>query len=119
MRRHPIPVLARILLAMLLLGACHGCTTWNEQGLMPAAVIAREHPLQLRVTRGDGTSVELLNPAVEGDSLKGTIRGTAASIPLADVAYVSLPRRNDFPAILGISFGVAAGLVIVIAAYGD
>jgi hypothetical protein len=119
MRRHPIPVCARILLATLLLGACHGCTTWKEQGLMPAAVIEREHPPRLRVTRGDGTCIEVLNPAVEGDSLRGTVRGTAASIPLADVASVSLPRRNDVPAIIGISFGIAAGLVIVIVAYGD
>jgi hypothetical protein len=119
MRRDPMSVFARFLFAMLLLGACHGCTTWKEQGLMPAAVIEREHPLLLRVTRGDGTCIEMTNPAVEGDSLKGTIRGTRASMPLSDVAHVSLPRRNDFPAILGISFGIAAGLVIVLVAYGD
>jgi hypothetical protein len=119
MRHHPMPVFARILFAALLLGACHGCTTWNEQGLTPAAVIESEHPLQLRVTRGDGTCIELLNPTVEGDSLRGTIRGIAASIPLADVASVSLPRRNDVPAIIGISLGLAAGLAIVLVAYGD
>jgi len=110
---------ARALLAAHALMLLAGCGRWVPQPLVPQAVIEEDHPDRLRVTRIDSSRVELRQPRVESDSLKGMAGHETRSIPLAEVAYVSLHRQNDLPVILALSLGLAVGLTVALAASYD
>jgi len=110
---------ARALLAAHALVLLGGCARWVPQPLVPQAVIEQNSPDRLRVTRIDSSRVELRQPRVEGDNLKGMAGYETRSIPLTEVAYVSLHQQNDLPVILGLSFGLAVGLTVLLAASYD
>jgi hypothetical protein len=110
---------AGALLAVHVLVVCGGCARWVPQPLVPQAVIEQDHPGRLRVTRIDSSRVELREPRVERDSLKGMAGHETRSVPLTDVAYVSLRRQNDLPVILGVSLGLAVGLTVLLSATWD
>lgn len=111
---------ARVVLAAYAVAALGGCARWEPQPLVPQAVIDREHPQRLRVTRTDSSQVELQKPRVENDTLKGMAHRGPTSVPLSMVAYVSVRRGNRLPLILAVSLGVAAGVFILIGAtYND
>jgi hypothetical protein len=96
--------------------AVAGCARWHVQGLTPQAVIEREKPGQVRVTRTDSSHLELRNPVMEGNSIRGHSRNGEATVPLSDISYLSLKGGNGagVAAIAGI--GVAAGLIALLAA---
>jgi len=93
-----------------------GCSTWIAQGIQPATVVEQAQPSKLRVTKVDSSVIELKNPLVTADSLKGTVNGVPASVALSDVAYVSLRRSNKLPIILAVSLGTVGGFLILLAA---
>ena len=103
----------------LWLGASAGaCTGWQTVQVSPEQLVSEQQPKKVRVTRQDGTRVEVDHPTVADDTLHGTIRRatvttresmghgefspvtrtvgadsvTQAIIPLADVARIE--RRH-------------------------
>jgi hypothetical protein len=70
-----------------------GCKSWRvESGVSPAEFVAKEHPERIQVRRTDKTTMELFNPSVVGDSLKGLPTELAirpVTLPLSDVASVA------------------------------
>lgn len=92
------------LLATMFLAA-PACTDWRVQWLPPAKVLERESPSRLRAVMIDSSRIELTSPRVSNDSLFGRLRpdGLPWSSPLANVAYVVLPRSD-----VGATFVVAS-----------
>ncbi len=86
----PRPLLWSLLVLALPLS---GCKTWQVQaGATPAEFVAREHPDRVQITRADKTKLELFNPSVVGDSLKGHPTELAIRpvvIPLADITTLA------------------------------
>ena len=64
----------------LLLLTCYvlAGTGWKTQQAAPQAVVAK-HPKAIKVTRRDGTRIELTSPSIEADSLVGVRAGRAPS----------------------------------------
>ncbi len=54
-----------------MLGQTVACATWQRQEVSPQRVIAEERPDKVRVTLTDGSQVELADPVVVGDTLRG------------------------------------------------
>jgi hypothetical protein len=70
-----------------------GCKSWRvETGVSPAEFVARDHPERIQVRKTDKTTLELFNPSVVGDSLKGLPTELAIrpiTIPVSDVSAVA------------------------------
>ncbi len=112
----------RLALGLMLVLA--GCTSWKTQSAPPAEVIAGSTGDHVRVTRFDGSILELTKAAVSADSLSGHALGSKDSlsrttIPLADVQSVAVRRISaGKTALLVAGLGVTAMLVGA-AAQGD
>jgi hypothetical protein len=110
----------RLIACILLPSYLVACTTWKTQEASPQQVIAEE-PDKVRVTLTDGSQVEVFQPVVSGDTLRGfdsedrtsrgATQGDEVSIPLADVSTVET-RGTD--ALLTTAF--VFGTVVVVAA---
>jgi hypothetical protein len=93
-RARPARRLALLLLLVPALAACH---SWRPATLAPRALIAAEQPGVVRVTRANGSVVEIEGPAIVGDSIVGTgeggpTRAAAADVTFLEVRHVSIPK---------------------------
>ena len=79
--------LSQVLLSTITLVT--GCKTWQVQsGPTPSEFVQTEHPERIQVRRTDNTTLELYNPTVAGDSLKGFPTELAirpVTIPLTEI----------------------------------
>jgi hypothetical protein len=82
-----------------------GCAHWKVQSATPRQVVegiaSTRRPLDLRVTRDDGSRIVLRRPELVGDTLYGAPRNGRVStgsprpaVALADVSEVALRRLN-------------------------
>ena len=102
--------------ALLLLIALAGCARWQPQGLTPRAVIEREKPNRVRVIRTDSSYMEMRSPVVQRDSIRGLTRNGEAAVSLSDISYLSLKGGNGAGVAAMVGIGVAAGLIVLLAA---
>ncbi|HEX9895873.1 MAG TPA: hypothetical protein VGA78_18220 [Gemmatimonadales bacterium] len=83
----------RLSLFLLTTALAQGCKTWRvETGPAPAEFVQTEHPERVQVRRTDNTTLELYNPSVAGDSLKGFPTELAIRplvIPLTEIRAVA------------------------------
>jgi hypothetical protein len=93
-----------------------GCASWHPQGLTTQAVLEREHPQRVRVTRTDNSQIELNNPVIAGDSIRGTASYGETSIPLSQIKYLSLREWDRVTAPVLVAVGIAGGLIALLAA---
>jgi hypothetical protein len=122
-----------ILLLALHLG---GCTRWEPTTVSPRVLIEEERPSAVRVTRADGTRVELDDPLIRADSISMpredcerafTSDGRAAcvgvtSVALDDVQALDLRRPDAVRTVAALVLGpvVFLGAVLgVICGLGD
>lgn len=113
---------AWVMLSLLLVGiASSSCATWRRQWISPALVVERDHPTVLRVTRVDGTRVELKQPTTVGDSLIGASANPSsrASVALHKIEYVEVRKSKSTPGILLLGFVLPMALGIAVAASVD
>ena len=110
--------LAAFLALSLMSTGCAG--GWRRQWIDPARVVERDHPSVLRVHRLDGTSVDVWNPGVAGDSLvAGVGAATGAKpqwVPLQDIDYVEAERPNHTAGILVLGVLLPAAMLGLMAA---
>jgi len=99
-----------------------GCMTWKTQSAAPEQVLAEKTPDRVRVTRPDGSTMELVHPLIVGDTLAGTRLGSSGTtsnsriaIPLSDVQSVSIRQVNAGRTALLIG-GLGVTAIAVIAA---
>ena len=98
------------------------CTSWRAQSFPAQAVIRDTHPQRIRLTRLDGSRVEIANPRIVGDSIVGTNRdwgrlGRGPAVALDDIRLVETRETNgEDTALLVVGLGVAALAVVAIVA---
>jgi hypothetical protein len=104
----------RIATSLLLATSLSGCYGWRVESTPPAKFVAETKPERIQVIRTDRTKIELYNPAVMGDSLKGfptelAIRPT--TVPLSEVGAVAT-RQFSAKKTLGLAGLIVAGALI-------
>jgi hypothetical protein len=85
--------------------------------------VATKHPKTIKVTRSDGTQVEIANPSIEGDSLIGVLARGASSdslhnrmaIALSDISQVAV-QQTDAGKTVALVAGVGLAVIVVAAA---
>ena len=112
--------MSRLVLGFVL--ALAGCTSWKTQSAAPADAIAPgDH---VRITRGDGSTLDLTKATVTGDSLSGhpsaaKDSSSRTTIPLADVKSVALNRVSGGKTVLLVGGLGLTAMLVAAAAQGD
>jgi hypothetical protein len=93
-----------------------GCHSWQTVGPTPAEYLQRHKVEAARISRRDGTVLELQNPRVADDSLTGQLPGSPPmSLPLTEVDSLAV-RKTDTGRTLALIGGVwALGFVVCLA----
>ncbi len=103
---------ARTVLILYL--SCSACTSWRPDTLTPQAVV-QSHPLSLRVTYTDSSSVVIKSPQLQGDTIVGPdSKMTKVRVPL-DSVLLTETRHGDTGKSLLAVLGVAAAALAVAA----
>ena len=108
----------RRLRALLLLSLLAGCTYWkNEPPVGAAAVLTEARSRNVRVTKADGTRVELQDARIANDTLSG-LGENRDTVRLAVLDVMQLEVRANDPyrtALIGVV--LVGGLLITGASY--
>jgi len=91
---------------------------WRVENVAPEQLISAKHPDKVRVRLADSSSVELQQPRIAADSLRGYDEHAKQNrtVSLADVSSLATRHANWFANGVFIALGAAAiGLVIGIA----
>lgn len=108
--------------ALFLTVALTGCVShWQAQQGPPALVVSRSTATDFRITRKDGTRVNVDRPRVEGDSLIGRLQPVGAwpdtsariAIPLAEIQSIA-EKEADVAASVAIGTAVTLGLIFLL-----
>ena len=118
-RRLRAPALFLVaLIALVVVAACAGCSTWQSRRFTDPAVSSESVIGRWRVTMSDGQRIELAELTVRGDSLHGFYAGDGArlDVPLNRVSKIEVKKTsatNTTLLILGLLVvtGVVAALV--------
>lgn len=111
--------------SLLLLAGLTGCIThWQPQAGPPALVVNRSTAMQFRVTRTDGSRVNVERPRVEGDSLIGSLEPTGPwpdtpgriAILLSDIQSTA-EKEADVTA--SVAIGTLITLSVILALFGE
>lgn len=99
-------LLGRVAGAGVLFGVAAACT--SVRPVPPAEYLADNAPRVVWVTRTNNTVVEVLEPTVKRDTLRGKLNGERVKIPLSDIqkVQVKLPDHKK-TALLVTTVGVA------------
>jgi len=115
----------RVLSSILLPVYLSSCTSWQVQSVSPEQVVTEDQPSAIRVTLTDSSKLEMEQPRIVGDTLRGLVKGESndslveRDVLLVEIATVRIkktdPGRTAFlglgiAAIIGLAaFGVAVG----------
>jgi len=98
----PIKAHRRAIAALLLVVCLPACTSWQVGKTSPEQLFAEDPPDRVRVTRTDGSRMELLAREVRADTLVGTVRGDTleTAIPLAYITKLEVQEEDNTKTIL-------------------
>lgn len=86
------------LVMMVLAISASGCMGWRTESVPPQELLRGGHEIPaVRVTRQDNAKVELFDPVLVGDSIRGTPTERAIqriTIPLSDVRQIQSRRTS-------------------------
>jgi hypothetical protein len=83
-------------------------------GPTPAEFLAKHSPDRIMVLRADSSRLILLDPSLEGDTLRGFAQtGGRPALPLTEVRSVSV-RRTSWGRTVGLVGAVGAGVALAI-----
>lgn len=113
--------------------AMGGCASWKKQVASPEALLAQpKPPHKMRVTLADGSRLEIMDPAIRGDSLVGSIATTIrhdrwdetkladGGVLLSDIRKLEVWKFNKGGTLLLVTvLAVGATAIIVAATEGD
>jgi hypothetical protein len=107
------------LLGVVLVFQVSGCAEWMAYQQPPAEVVTEKSPEQVRVTRTDGTQLEVFSPRIVNDTLVGYRSKSAdpakqadqvVHLAVADIKSLEVRQTN----LVGtVALVAVAGLVIV------
>ena len=105
-------MLRRSIACALLLCYLAACTSWHvEEGVSPLQFITTEHPRFVRLTRTNGSYIELDDLRIAaGDSLMGIHNTVLSRVAVSDVTQVATPRLSA-PKTIGLLAGLSAVVV--------
>ncbi len=69
------------------------CTSWQVQSVSPEQAITEDQPSKVRVTLTDSSTVEMEQPRIVGDTLRGLVKGKPSSDAVKD-GRISLLERD-------------------------
>ena len=103
-------MLRRSLACALLLCYLAACTSWHvENEVSPTQLISTKHPRVVRLTRTNGSHVEIDHPQIAaGDTLTGIHNTVLSRVAVSDVTQVATPRVSA-----GKTIGLFLGLSVV------
>jgi len=122
----------RILSCILLPAYLSSCTAWHVQSASPEQVITEDQPSKIRVTLTDGSALEMEQPRIVGDTLRGMVKGGVESSPgetavhrvlverdvlLADIATVRVKKTDAAGTVLLVLVPLVA--LVVLASTAD
>ena len=103
----------------------NSCTTWKTEPAAPQYVLAGKTWDRVRVTRPDGSTIEVVHPLIAGDTLVGSRAGSSATaadsriaIPLSDLRSVAVRRVSAGRTVLLIG-GLGLSAIVIAAAATD
>ncbi len=111
----------RILSCILLPVYLSSCTSWQVQSVSPEQVVEEDQPSQIRVTLTDSSELEMEQPRIVGDTLRGLVKGgvddslVERDVLLADIATVRVKKTDATKSIL-LGVGILAGVVVALVA---
>lgn len=119
---HSITV-RRLLSSILLPVYLSSCTSWQVQSVSPEQVVTEEDPSKIRVTLTDSSEVEMEQPRIVGDTLRGLVKAGAddslveRDVLLADIATVRIKKTDPGrTAFLGLGIAAVVGVAVFAAA---
>jgi hypothetical protein len=99
--------------------------SWQTAPSTPATLIASKRPELVRITRSDSSRLVLRNPAIQQDTLYGSLELAAGdtsqnrtAVPLAEITSVET-RRSDPTKTTLLGTGVLVGTVAALCLLGD
>ena len=90
----------RILSGLLLPAYLSSCTSWQVQPVSPEQAITEDQPSKIQLILSDSTMVEMEQPRIVGDTLRGLVKGGAEEslverdVLLADIATVRVRKTS-------------------------
>jgi len=104
-------MLRRSIACALLLCYLAACTSWHvQEGVSPLQFITTEHPRLVRLTRTNGSHVQIDNPQIAaGDTLTGAHNTVLSRVAVSDVTQVATPKFSA-----GKTVGIFVGLSAVV-----
>ena len=104
-------MLRRSIACALLLCYLAACTSWHvHEGVSPLQFITTEHPRFVRLTRTNGSHIEIDDPKISaGDTLTGIHNTVLSRVAVSDVTQVATPRVSA-----GKTIGIVLGLSAVV-----
>jgi len=106
--------LTAVLLLVFYLPACH---SWRIENVAPEQLISSKHPDKVRVRLADSSGVELQQPSIAGDSLRGYDKQGARAVALSDVHSIAARHANWVGN--GVFIALGAGLIAVAIGIGS
>ncbi len=108
----------RVLSAILLPAYLASCTSWQVPPVSPEQAITEDQPSKIRVTLTDSSTVEMEQPRIVGDTLRGLVKGGEddslgeRDVLLADIATLTVPKTDVTKSVF-LGLGIAAGAFVV------
>ncbi len=117
----------RVLSSILLPLYLSSCTYWQVPPVSPEQAITEDQPSKIRVTLTDSSTVEMEQPRIVGDTLRGLVKGAPPSnaqqgakyvrserdVLLADIATVRIKKTNVARTVGTALFAVAVVAILV------
>ncbi len=112
----------RVISGILLPLYLSSCTYWQVPPVSPEQAITEDQPSKIRVTLTDSSTVEMEQPRIVGDTLRGLVKGGAddslveRDVLLADIATVRVKKTDAIKSVL-LFGGILAGVLVALAAF--
>ncbi len=98
----------RVLSSILLPAYLSSCKSWQVPPVRPEQVITEDQPSKVRITLSDSSTVEMEQPRIVGDTVRGTVKGpppkdaqqgakyviTERDVLLADIAILRVKKTD-------------------------
>ena len=111
----------RVISALLLPAYLSSCTSWQVPPVSPEQAITEDQPSKVRVTLNDSTQLEMEQPRMVGDTLRGLVKGgtddslVERDVLLADIATLKV-AKGDAKKSVFLGLGILAGVFAVLLA---
>ena len=116
----------RVLSSILLPVYLSSCTFWQVQSVSPEQAITEDQPSKVQITLSDSSELEMEQPRIVGDTLRGMVKGGAdyslveRDVLLADIATVRVKKTSTTHSVLlGVGIVTVGLFIAAVIATGD